>query len=50
MERVGAEGVLWTKGANMASGGIVALEPGSKAEEKRGEDDGNEQHRYEGRD
>ena len=34
----------------MASGRVVALEPGSKAEEQRGEDDGDKEDRHEGRD
>ena len=43
-------GLLWTKRANIASGGVVALELGSKTEEKRGEDEGDKQDRHKGRD
>ena len=34
----------------MASGRVVPLEPGSKTEKKRGEDDGDDQDRNEGGD
>lgn len=33
----------------MASGGVVALEPGSKTEEKTSVNGGNQQDRYQGR-
>ena len=41
-------GSLWTKRAKIASGRVIALESGSKTEEKRGIDDGNDQDRYQG--